>query len=334
MTTLVSGSASKKSFVVAFYEAIRAGLADDSRQTIHGSWLFGLRHPHLMDELRDTFHDRIFEPPCAEAAAAAIGIGAAMAGAPTFIDLSAANFSLLAFPQLINEASVVHYLSNGQLTAPVTFRIQHGMRGGGVQHSISPQSMLWNIPGLEIVIPSTPYDMKGLTRRAMKSRNPTIVIDHLKLFGIEGEVPDQDYDIPFGVADIKRAGRDVTLVATSYLVHVALDAAARLCAEGIEVEVLDPRTLVPFDEAALLHSIRRTGRLVVLDEGVLQCGVASEIIAIAVEKGFSTLRAPPLRLARAAVPTPYAPSLEAALMPSMEAICTCIRQLVGKREAA
>jgi pyruvate/2-oxoglutarate/acetoin dehydrogenase E1 component len=194
--------------------------------------------------------------------------------------------------------------------------------------------MLWNIPGLEIVIPSTPYDMKGLTRRAMKSRNPTILIDHLKLFGIEGEVPNQDYDIPFGVADIKRAGRDVTLVATSYMVHVALDAAARLCAEGIEVEVLDPRTLVPFDEAALLHSIRRTGRLIVLDEGVLQCGVASEIIAIAVEKGFSALRAPPVRLARAAVPTPYAPSLEAALMPSMETICASIRQLVGKREAA
>jgi pyruvate/2-oxoglutarate/acetoin dehydrogenase E1 component len=333
MTTTVSGPASNKSFVVAFYEAVRAALADDQRQTVHGSWLFGLRHPHLMDELREKFHGRIFEPPCAEAAAAALGIGAAMAGAPTFIDLSAANFSLLAFAQLINEASVVHYLSNGQLTAPVTFRIQHGMRGGGVQHSISPQSMLWNIPGLEIVIPSTPYDMKGLTRRAMKSRNPTIVIDHMKLFGIEAEVPDQDYEIPFGVADIKRAGRDVTLVATSYMVHVALDAAARLCAEGIEVEVLDPRTLVPFDEATLLQSIGRTGRLIVLDEGVLQCGVASEIIAIAVEKGFSTLKAAPVRLARAAVPTPYAPSLETALMPSMDAICASIRQLVGKREA-
>jgi pyruvate/2-oxoglutarate/acetoin dehydrogenase E1 component len=333
MTTTVSGPASNKSFVVAFYEAVRGALADDSRQTVHGSWLFGLRHPHLMDELREKFHDRIFEPPCAEAAAAALGIGAAMAGAPTFIDLSAANFSLLAFAQLINEASVVHYLSNGQLTAPVTFRIQHGMRGGGVQHSISPQSMLWNIPGLEIVIPSTPYDMKGLTRRAMKSPNPTIIIDHMKLFGIEGEVPDQDYEIPFGVADIKRAGRDVTLVATSYMVHVALDAAARLCAEGIEVEVLDPRTLVPFDEVTLLQSIRRTGRLIVLDEGVLQCGVASEIIAIAVEKGFSALKAPPVRLARAAVPTPYAPSLEAMLMPSMEAICASVRQLVGKKEA-
>jgi pyruvate dehydrogenase E1 component beta subunit len=214
----------------------------------------------------------------------------------------------------------------------VTFRIEQGMHGAGVQHSLSPQSMLWNIPGLEIVMPSTPYDMKGLTRRAMKSRNPTILIDHMKLYGIEADVPDQDYEIPFGVADIKRAGRDVTLVATSYMVHVALDAATRLSAEGIEVEVLDPRTLVPFDEATLLQSIARTGRLVVLDEGVLQCGVASEIVAIAVEKGFATLKAPPVRLARAAVPTPYAPSLEAALMPSMDAICASIRQLVGTRE--
>jgi pyruvate dehydrogenase E1 component beta subunit len=287
-----------------------------------------------MDELRETFDDRIFEPPCAEAAAAAIGIGAAMAGAPTFIDLSAANFSLLAFGQLINEASVVHYLSNGQLTAPVTFRIQHGMRGGGAQHSLSPQSMLWNIPGLEIVIPSTPYDMKGLTRRAIKSPNPTIIIDHMKLYGIEAEVPDQDYEIPFGVADIKRAGRDVTLVATSYMVQVAIAAAARLSAEGIEVEVLDPRTLVPFDEATLLQSIARTGRLIVLDEGVLQCGVASEIIAIAVEKGFSALKAPPVRLTRATVPIPYAPSLEAELMPGLAAICASIRQVVGKREPA
>jgi pyruvate/2-oxoglutarate/acetoin dehydrogenase E1 component len=333
MTTPVSGSATRKPYIVAFYEAVCAALADDSRQTVHGSWLFGLRHAHLMDELREKFHNRIFEPPCAEAAAAALGIGAAMAGAPSLIDLSAANFSLLAFGQLINEASVVHYLSNGQLTSPVTFHISHGMRGGGVQHSISPQSMLWSIPGLEIVVPSTPYDMKGLTRRAMKSRNPTILIDHMKLYGIEAEVPDQDYEIPFGVADVKRVGRDVTLVATSYMVQVALEVAARVSAEGIEVEVLDPRTLVPFDEATLLQSIGRTGRLIVLDEGVLQCGVASEIIAIAVEKGFSKLKAAPVRLGRAAVPTPYAPSLEAALMPSMEAICASIRQLVGKGQA-
>jgi pyruvate dehydrogenase E1 component beta subunit len=333
MTTTVSGSTSNKSFIIAFYEAIHGALAADSRQTVLGNWLFGLRDLGLMDKLREEFHAQMFDPPCAEAAAAAVGIGAAMAGAPTLVDMSAANFSLLAFGQLINEASVVHYLSNGKLTAPVTFRIQHGMRGGGVQHSLSPQSMLWNIPGLEIVIPSTPYDMKGLTRRAMKSPNPTIIFDHIKLFGVAGEVPDQDYEIPFGIADIKRAGRDVTVVATSYMVHVALDAAARLSGEGIEVEVLDPRTLVPFDEAALMQSIRHTGRLVVLDEGVLQCGVASEIITIAVEKGFSTLKAPPVRLARAAVPSPFAPVLEAELMPSMDAICAAIRQLVGKGEA-
>jgi pyruvate dehydrogenase E1 component beta subunit len=333
MTTQVSGSASNKSFIIAFYEAVRGALADDPRQTVLGNWLFGLRDLGLMDNLREQFHSQMFDPPCAEAASAAVGIGAAMAGAPCLVDMSASNFSLLAFGQLVNEASVVHYLSNGKLTAPVTFRIQHGMRGGGVQHSLSPQSMLWNIPGLEIVVPSSPYDMKGLTRRAMNSPNPTVLFDHIKLFGTEGEVPDEDYEIPFGVADIKRAGRDVTLVATSYMVHVALDAAGRLAAEGIDVEVLDPRTLVPFDEAALLESIRRTGRLVVLDECVLQCGVASEIITIAVEKGFSTLKAPPVRLARAAVPNPFAPILEAELMPGMEAICAAVRQLVGKGEA-
>ena len=330
MTTASSPETSKKAYAVALFEAVRASLKEDSRQTIHGSWIFGLQFPQLLDELRDTFPGQVLEPPCAEAATAAMGIGAAMTGAPTLIDMATANFSLLAWSQLVNEASVVHYLSNGQLNAPVVFHIMHGLRGGGgAQHSASPQSMLWSVPGLEIVIPSMPFDAKGLLRRAMKSPNPTVFIDHVKLLAMEGDVPDDDYELPFGVAEIKRLGRDVTLVATSYQVHVALGVAETLSAEGIEVEVIDPRTLVPFDEDTIVESVKRTGRIAVLDEGTRRCGVASEIAVTVAEKAHSALKAPVLRLTRADAPVAYSASLESALMPGPEEICVALRALVS-----
>ena len=155
----------------------------------------------------------------------------------------------------------------------------HGLRGGGAaQHSHSPQAMLWNAAGLEIVLPSSPYDVKGLMRSAIKSDNPTVFINHARLMDIEGDVPDGDYTIPFGRADIKRAGRDVTVIATSYVVHTALAAAETLASEGIEVEVLDPRTLVPLDQDLILKSVSRTGRLVVVDETNLSCGDCFRIV--------------------------------------------------------
>src|SRR4029077_13010608 len=205
----------------------------------------------------------------------------------------------------------------GTLRVPVVYHMLHGLRGGGAaQHSHSPQAMLWNAAGLEIVLPSSPYDVKGLMRSAIRSDNPTIFINHARLMDIEGEVPEEDYTIPFGRADIKRPGRDVTVVATSFVVHTALAAADRLAAEGIEVEVVDPRTLVPLDHATILASVRRTGRLVVVDETNLSCGVASEISAIVAEEGFDSLRAPILRVARLDVPTPFSKPLEDAITPT------------------
>src|SRR6202035_2911643 len=154
---------------------------------------------------------------------------------------------------LVNEAAVARYMSGGTLRVPVVYHMLHGLRGGGAaQHSHSPQAMLWNAAGLEIVLPSSPYDVKGLLRSAIKSDNPTVFINHARLMDIEGEVPEDDYAIPFGKADIKRPGRDVTVVATSFVVLAALAAAQELAAEGIEAEVLDPRTLVPFDRVTLL----------------------------------------------------------------------------------
>ncbi len=315
-------------FATAMYEALRDTMREDPRFTIFGNWVFGLQANHLMEALREEFPGRIMEPPVAEAALVATAVGAGMVGASTFVDLGTGTFSFPAWSSIYNEASVVHHLSNGQLNARLTMHMMHGLRGGGgEQHSYSPQSLLWNCPGLEIVIPSTPYDAKGLMRRALKSPNPTVFIDNTRLSATEGEVPEEDYEIPFGLADIKRAGRDVTLVATSRLVHMALGAAATLATEGIEVEVVDPRTLEPFDENTILGSVARTGRFAVLDECNLRCGVGAEIVATVAGKAFASLKAAPLRLVRAQSPVACSAPLEAALLPDEPQVVAALRAL-------
>jgi len=322
----------RKTFAQAMFDALDICLSQDKHLTINGDWIFGLQHIGLMDVLKDKHPGRVLERPCAEAVGAALGIGAAMAGVPSIVELATGSFSFLAWSQIVNEASVAHYLSNGQLDVPVVFNIMHGIRGGGgAQHSISPQSMLWSVPGLEIVLPSSPADVKGLLLSAIRSRNPTVFVEHVKLMGIEGDVPVGDQPIPFGRADIKRSGDDVTLVATSYQVQRALNVAATLTQEGISVEVVDPRTLVPFDEQTIIGSVRKTGRLAVLDEGNLRCGVASEIVATVAEKAHDALVAPPLRLARADTPVPFSSTLEAAMLPSEAEIGDAIRHLMAQR---
>jgi pyruvate dehydrogenase E1 component beta subunit len=253
-----------------------------------------------------------------------------MAGARPFVDLGTGAFSFLAWSQLVNEAAVAHYMSDGRITVPVVYHMLHGVRGGGApQHSHSPQAMLWNAPGLEIVAPSTPADVKGLLLSAIRSNNPTVVVNHAKLMGIDGEVPAGDGAIPFGRADIKRQGRDVTVVATSFMVQETLKAAETLAGEGIEIEVVDPRTQVPFDEATILSSVARTGRLVVVDECPLRGGVASEIAASVAEHGFRALKAPILRVARADTPVPFSPPLEAAVTPDPAKIAAAVRRVMA-----
>jgi acetoin:2,6-dichlorophenolindophenol oxidoreductase subunit beta len=319
------------SYAAALVEALHASMSEDPRITIIGSYVLGLGPlRHLMDRIRADFPDRLLDPPTAEAAVAALGAGAAMAGGRPFVDLGTASFILMGWEPVVNEASLAHYMSGGGVRVPVTYHMLHGLRGGGgAQHSASPQAMLWNTPGLEIVLPASPADVKGLLRTALRSDNPTVVLDHAKLLGVEGPVPEEDYAIPLGRADIKRAGRDVTVVATSYRVQVALAAADGLAAEEIEVEVVDPRTLVPLDHATILDSVRRTGRLVAVDETNLSCGVASEIAAIVAEEGFDFLRAPILRVARPDVPTPYSPPLEEEITPDAGRIAAAVRKVMG-----
>ena len=320
------------SYAAAIVDALRISLAVDSRVSLIGSYVLGLGPERvLMDSIRAEFADRIYDPPTSEAAIVSVGAGAAMAGARPFVDIGTASFSYVGWSPLVNEAAVARHMSGGQLRVPVVYHMLHGLRGGGAaQHSHSPQAMLWNAAGLEIVVPSSPYDVKGLLRTAIKSDNPTVFIDHARLMDIEGPVPEGDYSVPFGRADIKRPGRDVTVVATSYVVHAALAAAERLAAEGIEVEVVDPRTLVPLDHGTILDSVGRTGRLVVVDETNLSCGVASEISAIVAEEGFSLLRAPILRVARPNVPTPFSKPLEDVITPTADRVCAAVRKVLGR----
>jgi pyruvate/2-oxoglutarate/acetoin dehydrogenase E1 component len=320
------------SYAAAIVEALRTSLVEDSDVVLVGSYVLGLGPKRvLMDSLRTEFADRIYDPPTSEAAIVSLGAGAAMAGARPFVDIGTASFSYVGWSPLVNEAAVAHHMSDGALRVPAVYHMLHGLRvGGAAQHSHSPQAMLCNAAGLEIVLPSDPYDVKGLIRGAIRSNNPTVFIDHARLMDIEGDVPEEDYVIPFGRASIKRAGRDVTLVATSFVVHAALSAADQLAKEDIEVEVVDPRTLVPFDHGTIIDSVRRTGRLVVADETNLTCGVASEISAIVAEEGFAFLRAPIVRIARPDVPTPFSKPLEDAMTPTAAKIMDGVRRVLAQ----
>ncbi len=321
-----------QSYAEALVDALYDSLAVDPRVSLIGSYVLGLGpQRHLMDRVRKEFSDRIVDPPTAEAGAAATGIGAAMAGVRPFVDLGTGSFSYLAWSQIVNEAAVSYYMSHGRIPVPITFHLLHGVRGAGApQHSHSPQSMLCNAPGLEIVAPASAADVYGLVRTALQSQNPTVVVSHAKLLGIKSEVPAQKRPIPLGRADIKRRGRDATIVANSFMTQVSLMAAAALAQEGIEAEVVDLRTLSPLDEVTILSSIARTGHLVVVDECPLRCGIASEVAAVVAEGGFGLLKAPVSRVTRAQVPVPYSPPLEAAVTPDASKIVAAVRRTLGR----
>jgi pyruvate dehydrogenase E1 component beta subunit len=318
-------------FAAALVDGLRHALVTDDRVVVISGHLLGLGpYRTLMAPLEAEFHDRFFEPPNSEAALAGLGAGAAMAGDRPLVNFSTANFTYLAWSQFANDAATAHHMTNGAVSVPVVFYAMHGVRGGGAaQHSGSPQAMLWNCPGLEIVLPASPVDAKGLLMSALKSNNPTFFITHAKLLGLEGPVPEGPHEVPLGRADVKRPGRDVTIVATSYMVTAALAAAEALARDGLEAEVVDPRTLVPLDEATILASVARTGRVVLVDECHLRCSTASEIAATIAEKGFASLKAPPLRVARADVPTPFSAALEAAVTPDRDKVIAAVRRVLG-----
>lgn len=309
-------------------EALREILEEDERvHLMGGSFLSLSPHRNLFKALEEAYPDRVAAPPISELGYCGLATGAAMAGLRPVVDLSTGSFIFEAWPQVVNEAANALYMSGGQTRAPVVFHLFHGLRGGGAaQHSSSPQAMLWNCPGLEIVLPSSPRDVKGLLKTAVKTENPTVFVDHTRLLETEGTLSDKDEAIGFGIADVKRSGGDVSLIATSYMVHRSLEVAEKMAREGIDVEVVDPRTLVPFDLETIMTSVEKTGRVIVVDECHRSCGVGAEIAARIAETGFDKLKRAIQRVATLDVPVPYSEPLEEYIAPSEARIAEAIKK--------
>jgi len=269
------------------------------------------------------------DTPISEATFVGAGVGAAIAGLRPVVEIQIFDFVALTMDQLVNQAAKFRYMLGGRPTVPLVIR---GPQGGGIrlaaQHSQSLEAWFAHVPGLVVVAPSTPHDAKGLLASAIRDDNPVIFLEHKALYATKGAVPQEVYAIPLGKADVKRAGTDVTLVATQAMVLRALAAAADLEKEGVSVEVIDPRTLVPLDEATILASVAKTGRLVIAHEAVKRGGWGAELAALVAERTIDVLDAPIVRVAARNVPMPYNDSLERATIPSQQDIAAAIRGMM------
>ena len=255
--------------------------------------------------------ERLIDAPIAEAGYIGLSVGAAMTGMRPIAELMFGDFALLTMDQLVNQAAKIRYMSGGQCKVPMTVRLSMGAgRSSAAQHSQSLHALFAHIPGLKVAIPSCPRDAKGLLKTAIRDDNPVLFFEDKMMYNDSGPVPEEEYLTPFGQAEIKREGSDVTLIATSSMVEVALKAAEALDSEGISIEVVDPRTLFPLDEETLLNSVRKTGYALVIDEGVQRYGVTGELASLLNEKAFDYLDAPVLRVSSLDAPAIYSPPVE------------------------
>ena len=281
--------------------------------------------------LKEFGEERIRATPIAESALTGMAIGAAGCGYRPIVDWRLVTFSFVAMDQVVNQAAKIHYMFGGQAKFPIVFRTTVG--GGtrrAAQHSQSPYSMFMNLAGLKMIIPSTARDLKGLLKSAIRENNPVVSFECGRISGMKGDVSEDDYVIPFGKADIKREGKDVTIVALAWMVPEALAAAKELERDGIAAEVLDPRTLVPMDADAIRQSVRKTGRLLIADEACPTAGAAAEIATLVTEdaQSFAAMQAPVKRVCALNVPIPYAPTLEDHVFPDRRRIVTGVRELM------
>ncbi len=315
----------------ALNEALRGEMERDARVFVMGEdvgligGIFGVTRG-----LRETFgEDRVRDTPISEATFLGAGVGAAIAGLRPIVEIQIFDFVAMTMDQIVNQAAKFRYMLGGRPTVPLVIR---GPQGGGIrlaaQHSQSLEAWFVHVPGLVVLAPSTPYDAKGLLVSAIRDDNPVIFLEHKALYAVKGPVPEEHYAIPIGKADVKRAGRDVTVVATQAMVGRALAAAADLEKDGVSVEVIDPRTLVPLDEATILASVAKTGRLVIAHEAVKRGGFGAEVAALVAERAIDTLDAPIVRVAARNVPMPYNDSLERATIPSQQDLVAAIRGIL------
>lgn len=276
--------------------------------------------------------DRVRDTPISEAAIAGVALGASLLGIRPVAEIQYLDFMMISADQVVNHAAKFRYMFGGAVSVPVVYRTQGGSgRSNGGQHSGSLEAWFVHTPGLKVVMPSTPYDAKGLLKSAIRDNTPVVFIEHKLLYASMGPVPTEEYLVPLGMADVKRPGRDVTVIATSVMVPRALQAAARCAADGIEAEVIDPRTLVPLDEETILTSVHRTHRALVVHEACKRCGWGAEMAQTITEKAFDDLDGPVVRLAGQDVPLPYAPELERAAVPQESDIYQAIQAMVGRQ---
>jgi len=263
--------------------------------------------------------ERVIDSPISEAAISGAGVGAALVGCRPVVEIQISDFLTLTMDQVVNHAAKWRYMSGGQVSVPFVIRgpVSSGI-GMAAQHSQTLEAWFVHVPGLIVIMPSTPYDAKGLLKSSIREDNPVVFLEKRLLYSRRGPVPAEDYTVPIGVADVKREGRDVTVVAYAQGVHLALQAARQLAREGIEAEVIDPRTLKPLDVETIAESVRRTGRLVVVSEGARAGGFASEVVARIVDLAFDALRAAPVRVTAKDTPIPYAATLEREVLPQVE----------------
>ena len=275
--------------------------------------------------------ERVIDTPISEAGFTGVGVGAAMAGLRPVVDIMFGDFITLTMDQMVNQAAKVHYMSGGKWKVPMVMRTTLGAtRRSAAQHSQSLHAWFSHVPGLKVALPSTPYDVKGLLKTAIRDDNPVIIFEDKMMYKLKGPVPADDYTIPLGVADVKRVGSDISLIATSSMVQVALEAAALLAEIGISAEVVDPRTTWPLDEKTLIESVKKTSRAIVLDEGYERYGVTAEIAAVVAAGAFYDLDAPVKRMGAMHVPIPFSPPLEDMTVPTGHTVFEAARAMIKR----
>ncbi|MFQ6059186.1 MAG: alpha-ketoacid dehydrogenase subunit beta [Anaerolineae bacterium] len=318
-------------FAAALNEALKQEMRRDPTIYVAGEdvgvygGIFGVT-AGLLEEFGEK---RVKDTPITESAIIGSAVGAAATGLRPVVELMFIDFIGVALDQLYNQAAKMKYMFGGKARLPLVVRTTCGAgMGAAAQHSQCLEAWFMHIPGLKVAMPSTPYDAKGLLITAIRDDNPVFFIEHKMLYGLEGEVPEEPYTIPFGQADVKREGKDVTVVATAAMVHKALAAAEELAKEGIEAEVLDPRTMTPLDEESIIASVKKTHRLVIVHEEVKRAGSGAEIAAVVAERAFDYLDAPIKRVAAPFTPVPFSPALESEFIPNEAKIMAAVREVV------
>ena len=329
----------------ALREAIRGEMTRDERVfcigediAIPGGWGGAFT---VTLGLETDFADRLINTPISENGFTGVALGAALMGMRPIADVQYGDFLYCAMDQMANQVPKMRYMSGGKVTVPLVMRVPVGVTGRGAQHSQSMETLFMPVAGLKLVCPATAYDAMGLLRTAVRCDDPVMIFEHKKLYGSKGaraesgavdassEIPGEDYTIPLGEAVVRREGTDVTIVSTLLMMHLSLQAAEALAQEGISVEVIDPRSLVPFDWETVKASVARTGRLITVEENPKQSGIGAEIAAVAAEEMLEYLVAPVKRVAAPNTPAPFAPAMEKFYVPTVERIAAAVRDVVG-----